>query len=78
MNLTDINHKNKLAENAELISKLQEITGPAFATNWAPRIAETIERYLGKGKKVNDMSRDQVEQLVLIVDDLAEAVGNGL
>lgn len=62
----------------ELISKLQEVTGPAFATNWAPRIAETVERYLGKGKKVTNMTRDQVEQLALIVDDLTEQVGNGL
>ena len=62
----------------ELVSKLQDVTGPAFATNWAPRIAETVERYLGKGKKVTEMSRDQVEQLVLIVDDLTEQVGNGI
>jgi len=61
-----------------LVGKIQEVTGSAFALNWAPRITEIIERHLGKGKKVNDMSRDQVEQLVLIVDDLTEAVGNGL
>lgn len=61
-----------------LISKLQDATGPAFATNWAWRITETVERYLGKGKKVNDMTRDQVEQLALIVDDLIEQVGNGI
>ena len=62
----------------ELISKLQEATGPAFQNEWAMRITETVERYLGKGRKVNDMSRDQVEQLVLIVDDLTEQVGNGI
>lgn len=62
----------------ELVSKLQDATGPAFATNWAPRIAETVERYLGKGKKVTNMTRDQVEQLALIVDDLTEQVGNGI
>jgi len=62
----------------ELVSKLQEVTGSAFGVQWAPRIAETVERYLGKGKKVTEMSRDQVEQLVLIVDDLTEQVGNGI
>ena len=61
-----------------LVSKIQEVTGGSFGTTWAPRISNIVEKYLGKGKKVADMSRDQVEQLVLIVDDLTEAVGNGL
>ncbi len=61
-----------------LVTKIQEVKGSSFGTTWAPRIVEIVERHLGKGKKVNDMNRDQVEQLVLIVDDLTEAVGNGL
>ena len=61
-----------------LVSKIQEATGGAFGTTWAPRIVAITDKYLGKGKKVSEMSRDQVEQLVLIVDDLTEAVGNGL
>lgn len=39
-------------------------------TYYAPRITEIAERYIGKGKKVSDMTRDQVEQLALIIDDL--------
>lgn len=39
-------------------------------TYYAPRITQIIDKFLGKGKKVNEMSRDQVEQLALIVDDL--------
>lgn len=61
-----------------LVGKIQEATGGAFGTTWAPRIVAITDKYLGKGKKVSEMSRDQVEQLVLIVDDLTEAVGNGL
>lgn len=61
-----------------LVSKIQNATGGAFGTTWAPRIIAITDKYLGKGKKVSEMSRDQVEQLVLIVDDLVEAVGNGL
>lgn len=61
-----------------LVSRIQNATGGAFGTTWAPRIVAITDKYLGKGKKVSDMSRDQVEQLVLIVDDLTEAVGNGL
>jgi DNA polymerase III delta prime subunit len=62
----------------ELVSKIQNATGSSFGTTWAPRIVAITDKYLGKGKKVSEMSRDQVEQLVLIVDDLVEAVGNGL
>ena len=61
-----------------LVTKIQEVTGGAFGTTWAPRIVSITDKYLGKGKKVSEMSRDQVEQLVLIIDDLTEAVGNGL
>jgi len=61
-----------------LVNKIQNATGGAFGTTWAPRIVAITDKYLGKGKKVSEMSRDQVEQLVLIVDDLTEAVGNGL
>lgn len=39
---------------------------------YAPKITQIIERYLGKGRKVGDMSRDQVEALSLIVMDLEE------
>ena len=61
-----------------LVSKIQEASGGSFGTTWAPRIVEITERHLGKGKKVSEMNRSQVEQLVLIVDDLTEAVGNGI
>ena len=61
-----------------LVNKIQNATGGAFGTTWAPRIVAITDKYLGKGKKLSEMSRDQVEQLVLIVDELTEAVGNGL
>lgn len=61
-----------------LISKIQESTGEDFAESWAPRIIEITDKYLGKGKKVSDMTANQVEQLQLIIDDLTEQVGMGL
>ena len=39
---------------------------------YAELITEIIEKYLGKGGKVNEMSRGQVEALSLIVADLKE------
>lgn len=43
-----------------------------FKTYWQPRIIQVTEKYLGKGQKVNQCSRDQVEALDLIVTDLKE------
>ena len=39
---------------------------------YAPRITEITNKYLGKGKKVSNASREQVEQLSLIIMDLEE------
>ena len=60
----------------ELMKEFQEMIAKfsadeeKMATYYAPRITQIIDNYLGKGKKVNEMNRDQVEQLVLIIDDL--------
>ena len=74
----ELNFDDLMSQFNTLVSKIQEATGGSFGTVWAPRIIEITERHLGKGKKVSEMNRSQVEQLVLIVDDLTEAVGNGL
>ena len=47
-----------------------------FDEYWTPRLTEIIERYLGKGKKVNQCTRAQVEALDLIVSDLREVIKN--
>ena len=67
-----------MAEFDEMVTKLQEITGGAFAAQWAPRIAETVAKYLGKGKKISDCGPDQVDMVELIVNDLKEQIGNGI
>jgi hypothetical protein len=43
-----------------------------FANFWQPRIVQITDKYLGKGMKVSQCSRDQVEALDLIVTDLQE------
>ena len=53
-------------ERIEKFSKDEE----KMDTYYAPRITQIVETYLGKGKKVSEINRDQVEQLSLIVDDL--------
>jgi hypothetical protein len=37
---------------------------------YAHRITQIVERYLGKGKKVSDSTRDQAEFIHLIVLDI--------
>ena len=50
--------------------------GMKFREYWQPRISQIIEKYLGKGKKIKDSTRDQVEAIDLIVADLKELIKN--
>ena len=68
---TNLNFDELMAEFQTLIKKFSE-NEELMAEYYAPRITQIIDRYLGKGKKVNEMSRDQVEHLSLIVDDLKQ------
>lgn len=54
--------------------KAETEDGIKFRDYWQPRITQIIERYLGKGKKVRDLTRDQIEALDLIIADLKEIV----
>ena len=55
----------------KLVNGTEEV---AFRDFWQPRIMQITDKYLGKGMKVKDCSRDQVEALDLIVTDLKELV----
>ena len=66
---THLDFDELMKEFNELIGKFSK-DEEKMATFYAPRITQIIDNYLGKGKKVNEMNRDQVEQLVLIIDDL--------
>lgn len=45
-----------------------------FDEFWQPRIKFIIESHIGKGNRVNDMSREQTEALSLIVDDIKSLI----
>ena len=51
----------------EMIEKNPE---DVFEAKYQPRIIEIVENYLGKGQKLSQCSRGQVEALSLIYDDL--------
>lgn len=62
-------------EFQQIINNLADKTETENFTNyWNPRITQIIEKYLGKGQKVSQCSRDQVEALSLIVDELRDLV----
>lgn len=48
--------------------------GERFREYWQPRITQIVEKYLGKGHKIKDATRDQVEAIDLIVGDMHELI----
>lgn len=66
----------------ELMEDFQNIVGNLMNTTeekefqefWQPRLTETIEKYLGKGNKISNCNRTQVEAVSLIVADLQELI----
>ena len=54
--------------------KAETEEGIKFRDFWQPRITQVIETYLGKGKKMKDVTRDQVEAVDLIITDLKDLV----
>ena len=39
---------------------------------YAPRVTQIVEKYLGKGKKVSETTREQAEFIYLILDEMKE------
>ena len=48
--------------------------GKKFHDYYQPRITQIIERYLGKGNRMKDATREQVEAISLVVDELKDLV----
>ena len=68
-----------MAEFKDLTHKIQEnVDEDEFKSKWAPKIISITDKYLGKGKKVNDCTEAQCEQLELILMDLKDEVAKGL
>ena len=70
---TELNFDNLMKEFVDLIKGID----PNKMEYYAPRITEITDKYLGKGKKVTNATRDQVEQISLIVFDLKELLQEG-
>ena len=60
-----------------LMAEFQDIAGNLMQKNptkFGPRITQIIEKYLGKGKKIADTSRDQAEFIYLILSEIKEDI----
>jgi hypothetical protein len=60
-----------------LMEEFQSIAGNLMqknAANYGPRITQVIEKYLGKGKKIADTTRDQAEFVYLILTEIKEDI----
>ena len=58
--------------NSIINNIIKTATDEEMASYWSPRIQQITDRYLGRGNKVGNMNRDQVEALSLIVDDIKD------
>ncbi len=71
----DLDYDNLMNKFNKIIEDIiNSTTQEEFQSNWSPRIIQITERYLGKGKKVSQCTRDQVEMLSLIISDLEDLI----
>lgn len=68
-----------MTEFKTIVGQIQKnVSKEEFKNNWAHKITEITDKYLGVGKKVNDCTAQQSEHLALIVEELTELVGQGI
>ena len=70
----ELNFDILMAEFNDCINNIISKTGTEFENTYQPKIIQITEKYLGKGNKVSQISRDQTEALSLIVDDLKQLI----
>ena len=58
-----------------MVNKLVETVGEEqFKENYSSKIVYIIEKYLGKGKKINQCTRDQVEMIQMINSEIKDLI----
>ena len=64
-----------MKEFNDIINKIiSKASDEEMQTYWQPRITSITDKYLGRGHKVGQMAREQVEALSLIVEDMKELI----
>lgn len=63
----------------DYMKKFEEDVGVLMAKDqdyYAPRITQIVEKYLGKGKKMSNVTRDQAELVYLVVTEIEDDLIN--
>lgn len=63
----------------DLMKQFEERVGELMGKDqdyYAPRITQIVEKYLGKGKKMSGVSRDQAELVYLVVSEIDDELVN--
>lgn len=68
----ELNFDDLMNEFQDCINRMIKAAGENFEEKYSSRITQITEKYLGRGNKVSQCSREQVEALSLIVADLKE------
>lgn len=68
----DLDFDELMTEFQNCVNRIIKKSEEEFETKYSPRITQITEKYLGRGNKVSQCSREQVEALSLIVEDLKE------
>ena len=69
---TELDFDSLMSEFQDCVNRMIKAAGENFEEKYSPRITQITEKYLGRGNKVSQCSREQVEALSLIVEDLKE------
>jgi len=71
---TELDFDKLMLEFQDIINRLikKAETEENFQNKYSPRITQITDKYLGKGNKVSQCSREQVEVLSLIIDELKD------
>ena len=70
----DLDFDKLMLDFQNIINRLITQAGDedTFQNKYSPKITQITEKYLGRGNKVSQCSRDQVEVLSLIIEELKE------
>ena len=69
---TNYSFEDLMTEAQEIITELMTVENDEIKQQNTLKIVEIVERHLGKGKKLNQATNDQVDIVALIVSDLKD------
>lgn len=75
--LNAVDYEDTKYDFDEIMQEIKDTINTLMERNkeyYAPRVTEIIEREFGKGKKISEASRDQVEQSAVVLENLKDLV----